>query len=364
LSNPSSAARESERSGLGRVAGVFGAKGLNRYQVGVLAIALLGLVTIPFWGYGFLYVLALANIWAIFAMSWDIISGHTGYISFGHSLLSGAAAYTTAMIVFNVDPNASIAITFPLSVLAAFVVGMLFALPSLRLRGPYFSLLTFVSVLIAVKLIFVFSAYTNSELGISAVPVISYNNFVLYYTTLVPMLLIAAVLVFISRSDVGLVLSAIRENEPAVEAAGLDTTKFKIGAFAISAIPMGIGGALLAHYYGNVSPATVLVVDRSIEMIAMAAIGGMGSILGPLAGAYLLVYLRDSLFLALFSPNVRWVALWTVVLILLILAPNGAFRRFWGFLGSLGPDRRLRREPGRALSRFRSAASSEGGEEE
>jgi branched-chain amino acid transport system permease protein len=96
----------------------------------------------------------------------------------------------------------------------------------------------------------------------------------------------------------------------------------------------------------------------------MAAIGGMGSILGPLAGAYLLVYLRDSLFLALFSPNVRWVALWTVVLILLILAPNGAFRRFWGFLGSLGPDRRLRREPGRALSRFRSAASSEGGEEE
>jgi len=362
LSN--SSRTEADRSIAGRVVDGFGAGGLNRYQVGVLVVTLVALLTVPFWGYGFLYVLALANVWAILAMSWDIISGHTGYISFGHSLLSGAAAYTTAMLVFNVDPNMSILITFPLSVLAALVVGMCFALPSLRLRGPYFSLLTFVSVLIAVKLVFVFSEYTNSELGISSVSVISYNNLTLYYTTLIPMLLVAVVLVFVSRSDVGMVLHAIRENELAVEAAGLDTTKFKIGAFALSAIPMGIGGALLAHYYGNVDPATVLVVDRSIEIIAMAAIGGMGTILGPLAGAYLLVFLRDSLFLSLFSPNARWVALWTVVLVLLVFAPEGAFRKLWGFLGSLGPDRRLRREPSRALSRLRSLTSSERGDEE
>lgn len=315
---------------------LYGDVDANRYQLGFLVAAFVGLLTVPFWGTQFVYVLAFANIWVIFAASWDIISGHTGYISFGHSFISGLAAYTTALLIFNVDQNMTIYVTFPLSVLVALLAGLFFALPSLRLRGPYFSLLTFVSVLIAFKMVYVFSAYTNGEMGIGGISVLSYNNTELYYLTLIPALLIVAVLLFVSRSNVGTVLLAIRENEPAVSAAGLDTTKFKLWGFVLSAIPMGIGGAMLAHFYGNVEPIGVLIVDRSIEMIAMAAVGGMGTILGPFGGAYLLVFLRDSLFRIFLGPNARWVALWLTVLILLVYAPEGIFRRLWRFLGDLG----------------------------
>jgi branched-chain amino acid transport system permease protein len=325
---------ESSENVLGRV---FNAE-MNSYQMAVLAVGFVGLVTVPLWSPGWTYVFAFANIWVIFAVSWDIISGHTNYISFGHSFLSGLAAYTTALLTFNIDPNMSMLITFPVSVVVAVIAGLLFALPSLRLSGPYFSLLTFVSVLIATKAVYIFSEYTNGEMGISTVSVLTFDNTEMFYYTLVPALLIAGVLLYISRSNVGLVLKAIGQNEPAVEAAGLDTTKFKLWGFVYSAIPMGIGGALLAHFFGNVEPIAFLIVDRSIEMIAIAAVGGMGTILGPVGGAYLLIFLRDELFRTFLDPNARWVALWSVVLILLVTSPEGLFTRLWRALGRLGSD--------------------------
>ena len=323
---------ESSESVLGRL---FNAE-MNTYQLALVVVGFVGLVTVPFWSPGWTYVFAFANIWVIFAVSWDIISGHTNYISFGHSFLSGLAAYTTALLTFNVDPNMSMLITFPVSVVVAVVAGLAFALPSLRLSGPYFSLLTFVSVLIATKAVYIFSGYTNGEMGISTVSVLTFDNTEMFYLTLAPALLIAGVLLYISRSNVGLVLKAIGQNEPAVEAAGLDTMKFKLWGFVYSAVPMGIGGALLAHFFGNVEPIAFLIVDRSIEMIAIAAVGGMGTILGPVGGAYLLIFLRDELFRAFLGPNARWVAVWSVVLILLVTSPQGIFTRLWNRLGRIG----------------------------
>ena len=313
---------------------------LNVYQLGVLVVAILGAITVPFWAGGATYVLATASLWAVFAMGWDIISGHTGYISFGHSLLSGSAAYTTALLVYNVDPHLPILVTFPLSVLVAVIVGLIFALPSLRLKGPYFSLVTFVSVLIALKLVNIFSTYTNGELGIQSIPTLTYDNTLLYYETLALAFVVAGVLLYVSRSNVGRILLAIRESEETVEAAGLDTTKFKLWAFTLSSITMGIGGAMLAHFYGTVSPSNALVNSNSIEMIAMAAVGGMGTILGPMCGAYLLVFLRDSVFQNVFDlgPSARFVALWAVVLVLFVVTPDGIFVRGWRYLGSLGGE--------------------------
>lgn len=353
MSNVAQTSEDASR--LSSLLALFGSPELNRYQLGFLAASLLALLIAPFWAgpMGFLYVMAFANIYAIFTMSWDIISGHTGYISFGHSFLSGIAAYTTAILLYVVNPEMSLAITAPVSVIMALVAGMLFAVPSLRLSGPYFSLLTFVAVLIAFKLVYVFSDYTNGEMGIGGLPVLSYNTFNLYYITLVPMLIIGAILLFISRSNIGLVLKAIQENENTVEAAGLDTVKFKLWGFVFSAIPMGIGGVLIAHFYGNVEPIGVLIVDRSIEMIAMSAVGGMGTILGPMGGAYVLLVLRDSVFRAFLGPNMRWVAFWATVLLLLVGPellgkPSGIFRWLWQYLGNLGKQEttEVETEPG------------------
>ncbi|WP_226040683.1 branched-chain amino acid ABC transporter permease [Natrinema sp. DC36] len=314
---------------------------MNGLQFVVLFGSLLALLTIPFWGnYTLVQATWMACIWGIFAMSWDIQSGYTGYISFGHSVLSGGAGYTTAMLIHNVNPEMPMLITVPISILAALVIGLAIALPSLRLSGPYFSLITFVAVLIFTRVINPLSEYTGGELGISGVEAVYSTDPVMRtYVFMIPMLVIAATLLVVARSNIGLVLLAIRENESAVEAAGINATKFKIWSFVLSSIPMGIGGVLLAHRFGTVDPGTFIAVHNSIEMIAMAVVGGMSSILGPLGGAFLIIMLEDVILGGLES-EIKWSILWAIVLLILVFARDGLFRKLWYGLERLGGDRR------------------------
>nr|WP_254525472.1 branched-chain amino acid ABC transporter permease [Natrinema caseinilyticum] len=316
---------------------------MNGLQFVLISGSLVALLSAPFWGnFGLVRAMSVASVWAIFAMSWDIQSGYTGYISFGHSVLSGAAGYTTAMLVHNVDPELSMTVTIPVSILAALVVGLLIALPSLRLTGPYFSLITFVAVLIFYRMIPSFSEYTGGQTGIQSVEVFTYDPVLRFYYMVVPMVVIAVVLTFIARSNIGVVLVSIRENEAAVNAAGIDATKFKIFSFALSSVPMGIGGVLLVHFSGGVDPSTFVVVDRSIEMIAIAVLGGMSSILGPLGGAFFLIVLRDYVLtdLADLATPIRWTVFWGLVLLALVFVRDGLFRKLWHGLERLGGDRR------------------------
>ena len=312
---------------------------MSGLQFGFLFGSILALLTAGIWGQyilgGMLRTLALACIWAIFAMGWDIQSGYTGYISFGHSVLSGAAGYTTAMLLAHVNPELSLFVTIPLSVLAAVVIGLFIALPSLRLEGPYFSLITFVAVLLFYRIIIAYGPL-GGETGIQAPSVWTWDPVMRYYYMLVPMLLVALVLTLLARSNLGLILVGIRENEAAVSAAGINPTKFKIWSFVLSSIPMGIGGVLLVGFTGNVDPLTFVVVDNSIEMIAMAVIGGMSSILGPLAGAFLFEILNHEI-LGLFigATSMRYFVLFILVIFVLVFARRGLFRKLWHRLGDV-----------------------------
>lgn len=312
-------------------------------QLGALVVALVALVTVPTWAPylvgNYMRTLAVACIWAIFAMGWDIQSGYTGYISFGHSALSAAAGYTTALLAVNMT-ELSFWVTIPISILAALTLGLLIGLPSLRLSGPYFSLVTFVAVLLFYRLTIGFSETLGGENGFQAVEVFTWNFTERYYLMLIPMLLVAVGLTFVARSNIGMVLVAVRENEHAVSAAGLNPTKFKLWSFTLSSITMGIGGVLLAHFGGNVDPSTFVVVDRSIEMIAMAVIGGMSSVLGPIGGAFLFVLLRDEILRLWFGHSTRWIVLWLLVLVVLVFARDGLFRWLWHAIGSVGGDRK------------------------
>ena len=315
---------------------------MNGLQFGVLFVSILALLTAELWAPlvsgTMLRTLALASIWAIFAMSWDIQSGYTGYISFGHSALSGIAGYATALLLVNVNPDMSFAVTAVLSVLASLVLGLLIALPTLRLKGPYFSLITFVTVLLFYRMTTAYDALGGIP-GFSHPEVFTWDPVMRYYYMMIPMLLIALVLTFLSRSNLGMILVAIRENESAVSAAGINPTKFKIWSFALSSIPMGIGGVLLVGFYGNVDPNTFVLVDNSIEMIAMAVLGGMSSILGPMGGAFLFEFLNHELLGGL-SRSLRYMILWVLVLLVLVFARRGIFRKIWHRLGEVGGDQR------------------------
>ncbi|WP_336326093.1 branched-chain amino acid ABC transporter permease [Halovenus sp. HT40] len=307
--------------------GGFWGQSIILYEPGV------GLVAQPI-----LRPLAYASIWAIFAMGWDFQSGYTGYISFGHSVLSGGAAYTTA-VLFSQYGAMPIYITAPISVFVAVVIGLIIALPSLRLEGPYFSLITFAAVLLFYQATRAFDLLGGSaglrveRLVPAAEPVVR------YYMLAIPMLIVALFLTFLARSNHGLILMAIRENEDAVSAAGINPTKFKIWAFFISSIVMGIGGVMLTAAVSNVDPTTFVQVDRSIEMIAMAVLGGMSSILGALGGAFVFYILRDVLLdLFIDSTSLKYGYLFLLIVFILVVARDGLFRGLWRRLGKVGGD--------------------------
>src|SRR4030042_638885 len=184
-----------------------------------------------------LRMLIFANVFVIFAVSWDFISGYTGQMNFGHALFFGVAAYTTAMLNRGapLGPHWPIWATIPIGAIAATVAGVVMCLPALRLRGPYLSLVTLAFPLILTGIIFANTQFTGGELGISNIDRISDSRTTDYYISVVVML----VSVFImwkltdTRSGLvrtGLILHAIREDEIAARASGINTIRHKLFA--------------------------------------------------------------------------------------------------------------------------------------
>jgi len=234
-----------------------------------------------------------ANFMAIFAMSWDVLSGYSGYASFGHPALIGAAAYTTAMLTYHL--GMPLYASIPLAVVAGLVVGMLFFLPALRLRGNYFCLVTLASLIVLHSLVIAIRPdLTGGTRGIVGLPHVVVGAIPNFYLSFGIMFLVAVGLWYVVRSDVGAVLNAIRLDEDAVSAAGLSTLRFKLIAFTLSAVTAAIGGAFYAHYMGSVHPESVLSLHLLLTILLAALVGGQNSIIGPIIGAYFLTFLLES----------------------------------------------------------------------
>jgi branched-chain amino acid transport system permease protein len=241
---------------------------------------------------GLIRILVFANLYAIFAMSWDVFSGHTGYVSFGHAFLIGTAAYTSSLLNYHL--GLPLIITIPIAVLASVFVGLLFFFPALRLRGSYFTLITLLLAVVAGHFVKIFGSVTGRDRGLTPLATIAQGATANYYITLAFMLVIAFVLWWISSSNLGFVLKTIAQAEDTVADAGLDTTKFKFFSFLLSSVVAGIGGCLWVHYMGSVTPA-VLSVEFSIMILVASLLGGMGTILGPIFGGYVMLFLLEYL---------------------------------------------------------------------
>lgn len=268
-------------------------------------------------------VLTVAVIYAIWAVSWDFMSGLTGRENFGHSLFIGAGAYTAGFLntVWGFDGWWSIP--------AAMVVASLFALvmgfPTLRLKGPYFALAMLSSAVIMQRLMLIFWEYTGGEEGLNGVEPLIESQLGFYYFALAVLVGVTAVLIALARSNWGLILRAIRGDEATCQAAGLNVTFYKIASLVISGAIAGAGGAMYAHYQLQVSPALFEVVT-SITVITMVYVGGMASIYGPVGGAILLVLLTE-----LLRDFGEWrLMIYSVVLILILFfLPQGFIAPLW-----------------------------------
>ncbi|HWA37056.1 MAG TPA: branched-chain amino acid ABC transporter permease [Burkholderiales bacterium] len=258
----------------------------------LVLVWVIGLAALPF-AYGDAYVLRILTmtcLFAIFAASWDLLAGYTGQVNFGHALFFGAGAYTSGILShkLGVSPWLTIWAGAAVATLIGFLVGYL----CLRLRGSYLSLATLAFPLIALGLLFAFPGFSGGELGISGLRRLAVTPMSNYYIAFVAMIVIVFGLWLIADSKFGIVLHAIRDDEVAARASGINTLRYKMSVFAISAAAAGFAGALFAHYLRVAGPST-LEVALSFQVVIWGIFGGAATIYGPVAAVFLLYPLTE-----------------------------------------------------------------------
>ena len=264
-----------------------------------------------------LRILIFTAIFALLAASWDLLSGFTGQMNFGHALFFGVAAYCTALLNLRLDFPPWLSI--PLGALGAVVAGLIIGIPCLRLRGTYLALTTLAFPIILMGIVFAIPDITGGELGISGIDRLSRSRVTDYYVTTVLMLGLGFLMWKITDSKTGIIFHAIREDEVAVRASGVNTTRYKLYAFCLSGFFAGIAGGLYAHIMRTAGPST-LEVALSFQIVIWAVFGGIVSIYGPVAGVFILYPLLEFLRI---MPKIRMLVFAFIVLMTLLYMPEG-----------------------------------------
>jgi branched-chain amino acid transport system permease protein len=232
-------------------------------------------------------LLTLAYYFGVFAMSWDLLFGFAGEVNFGPTFLIGLGAYTAGIL--NSRYGLSIPICVAAGAAAAVGGGVLLALPALRLRGPYFGLVTLVAVLLLQNMIVIFASVTGGEIGMTVADVLSIDESENYEYALLFMAISGATLSGLSRSPIGLILQASGQDAVEAGALGFNVAKHKLAAFCVSALFSGLAGALLIFYLGTASVGTVVDISVGVQVIIAAVLGGRRTILGGAIGAVFLI---------------------------------------------------------------------------
>jgi branched-chain amino acid transport system permease protein len=249
---------------------------------------------LPLWLSAYLLgVLTAAYYFGVFAMAWDLLFGFAGEVNFGPTFLIGLGAYTAAIL------NSEFGLPIPACVVAgavaAVIGGILLAVPALRLRGPYFGLVTLVAVLLLQNFIVIFAGVTGGEIGMTVPDVLSIDERVNYWDALAFLTICAVLLYGLSRSAVGLILQASGQDAIEASALGFNVTKHKIAAFCVSALFSGTAGAMLIFYMGTASINTVIDLAIAVQIIIAAVLGGRRTILGAALGAVFLIVANEFL---------------------------------------------------------------------
>jgi branched-chain amino acid transport system permease protein len=270
-----------------------------------LLLGLAVVATAPAWVWNpyHLHTLIMAGIFAVLALSLNLLLGYTGQLSLGHAAFFGIGAYATGLLTVKLEWSAWIGLlaAIVLPAVAGYVIGRL----ALKLRGAYFVLLT-ISFAGCVSLVSVnWMDLTNGPLGLPGVPPLEIalpglpalslrTKTAFYYVVLAAVALSYLVCLALVRSRVGRALVALRENETLAASVGIDGTHYLVLAAVVSAAMAGFGGGLYAHYTRFVSP-EVFLFTYTVTMVIMVVAGGKGTLAGPVVGAVLFTVLPEAL---------------------------------------------------------------------
>ncbi|MDR3440963.1 branched-chain amino acid ABC transporter permease [Telmatospirillum sp.] len=275
-------------------------------------------------GGGYLFQIATtALIFVILAASLNLVTGTTGLLSLGHAGFYGIGAYTAALL--STQLGLPFLVTLPLAGLSAGIIGVLVALPTMRLVSIYFAVATLgIGEMIYVTLLN-WTDFTHGPMGIRGIPSIelfgwrassSLDEYLVVATTAVISLWALSRL---THSYYGNALRAVREDDQCANAMGLNVVRLKIEAFGISCFFAGIAGALLAHTGKFISP-DQFRFSESINILAMVVVGGLGSLPGTVIGVLLLIILPEALRGA---GDFRMIAVGSIMFLSILLLPKG-----------------------------------------
>ena len=269
------------------------------------------------------YVLRIATltcIFAIFAASWDLLAGYAGQVNFGHALFFGAGAYASALASLKLGWSPWL--TVWLGVLLAAALGAVVGLLCLRLRGSYLSLATLAFPLIALGLLFAFPDFSGGELGVSGLRRLALSPLANYYAAALAMLAVVFGLWLLADSNFGLLLHAIRDDEVAARASGINTPRCKLIVFSVAAAAAGLSGALLAHFLRVAGPST-LETALSFQVVIWGIFGGVATIYGAVAAVFILYPLTEWLGSFKAFGELRLLVFAVIVLLVLLFMPRG-----------------------------------------
>ncbi len=294
-----------------------GGRRFNSGWIGMVLVVLASLAPLGLNDYQQSFLLQVFLVIAL-AQAWNLISGMTGYVSFGHAAFFGVGAYAGALLLIQGFP-------WWLTVMEGAGIAALLAVPlgflTLRLRGPYFAIamlgLNEVGRIVAT----LWETVTHGGSGLTISPELLPSLDVKYFTMFVLALGATLLVAWIHRSRFGLELRAIREDEEAAEMVGVNTTFNKVIAFVLSALIPGAVGAVYVMYTSYINPSSAFEHARNIEMIVVVLFGGSGTVWGPIIGAGTVMVLRELLWAQF--PAAHLAALGVLLLVVVLYLPGG-----------------------------------------
>lgn len=262
-------------------------------------------------------------MYSAMASSWNIIGGFAGYVSLGHNVFFALGAYISGMLLANM--GISPFITAPLAGVAAFLVGLLVGLISLRTRGPAFIITTIAMVLLTSLLLDKWKAAGGANgLSLPLIGMSAETAKLPFYYGMLFLAVCAVVLSYLIRhSKFGLGLRAISQDEIKAESAGIPTHLYKILAFAISALFVGMVGSLWGYYLTYLRPSLFLSITIAATMVLMAIVGGKGTVAGPVIGALILIAINEYFVATFGSSALNIVATGLIMMAVLLFFPAG-----------------------------------------
>ncbi len=332
----SAAAHKAVRGmGFGRIAG-------NRIAVVLVAVLLVAMLFVPTLHNDYYNILVRGILmFGAMSMGWNIIGGYAGYVSFGNVVFFGLGAYASAVTseyLHQTSPVLGVVFGCIIAVVLAVALGI----PILRLRGHYFGIAT-LGLALATEEIIANVDWLGGGSGMTLKQ--DTEHYLQYYYAM--WLVCAASFAgtwFIARSKLGYALVAIRENEEAAIVLGVNATRYKIVAWALSGMMAASAGAVYAFANGFIDPPTAFLVDNNVFPIVMAILGGLGTVAGPMIGALVLTAINENLWSRF--PEIHTLFFGLAIVLIVMFLPRGLLalasqlKGGWrGFVSGLGAYR-------------------------